>query len=239
MPYPDTTRDPDTHFDLVLEAFEDKLRHYQNEIDEEGIAMYYEIDHYTKDYLENTDKTTYYATGWVEYHIKDMGDVINKASMAFWKGEGELDHEYIFSSIDTDMPLDGIDGQLLIKNKTLTFEADYYGYTQENDFDVFLEVCPEDSKMYKIIYDMQQPAEVYVYNVDYDIGDYAEYNDLRGAIRAVFKMVTELYESGELGDLYDIELFAEDYSEDIILAYSRGEFTDKEYISNLYKVWNS
>ena len=236
MSYPDTTRDPYTHFDLVLESVHADMVEYEYEIEADGVEMYHEIEYYTKDYYNEWDGIHYSASAWVEYHIKDMKSVLNEITKDFWVGVIGMDAEFL--DIDPEMPNVEIDDTLLVGSKLLSIGAKYSTDSEENDFKIFLEVCDEDSEMYKILEDMSPPYEVDVEYADYELDTSYDYNILGDAIREVFKMVTELVRSGEI-DSADVEYFANDYGENIILDFSNGDFTDKEYILNTYKEWES
>ena len=238
MSYPKVTRDPDTHFDLVLESVDDDMFNYEYVVGGEGIKMYFDVEYDTKDHYDEWDGIHYSATAWVEYYLKDMGDVLNEITKDFWVGVMGMDVEFL--DIDSAMPNEESDDMLLIGSKKLSIEAEYTtNDSGENDFEIFLEVCEEDSKMYEVIEDMSPPYEVNVEYDDYELDITSfDYNILGEAIREVFKMITELVESGDI-DSVDMENFAFDFGENIILAYYKREFTDKEYILDLYKKWES
>jgi len=233
MPYPDTTRDPYTHFDLVLKSIDADMKESKQELEHSGVEMVYEVIYDTKDRSESWDGMRFTGFAWVKYHLKDMGDVFNEIAEDFWLGMTEKGAEFI--DIDPDID-EEIDNTLLVGSKFISITANYTSdsSSEENDFEIFLEVCEEDSEMYSVIEDVVSN----LYDVEVECEDYGLDAYIDGDIREVFKMVTELVESGDI-DSEDVEDFAYDYGEDIYLAYFRRKFTDKEYILNMYKEWES
>jgi len=236
MPYPNSTRNPEEHFDLVLDDVRERADKFSNKLESEGLDMTYTIlDDYPEEVRYRYGVTTTYRKAFIiiELSVNGLDDLINETTLSFWRGF--VDGGYKFASFETD--IDEIYNFILSTEE----EEIKIGYEEpleeDNDFRIFLEVTQPDSKIHKIISNLEPTYSVDVED-DVDFHTFVTATPkFRSSVRSILTEVEKLFDEGKLGDLETLYDFSYSYGESIITHYIIEDEIEPNYILDEFKYW--